>query len=119
MKEKQFLMVDENQSIIVVDAEILRKLDNKRGDMSRSQYLGFLIDGMLKPGKANADGYLPKSEFNEFAQGMKELMRNFLEFFLSYGLELGRQPQDQTFTELSQKLEALSSTKSKSPASSR
>jgi len=40
---------------------------------------------------------------------MKELLRNFLEFFLSYGLELGKQPQDKTFKELSHKLQALGS----------
>jgi len=40
---------------------------------------------------------------------MKELLRNFLEFFLSYGLELGKEPQDKTFDELSQKLQSLDS----------
>ena len=36
-------------------------------------------------------------------------MRNFLEFFLSYGLELGKQPQDKSFEELSRKLQTLGS----------
>jgi hypothetical protein len=40
---------------------------------------------------------------------MKELLRNFLEFFISYGLEMGKEPQDKTFEELSQKLQALGS----------
>ncbi len=108
MKEKQFLMIDENQSILVVDAEVLRKLDDKRGGMSRSEYLNFLIEGMLKSNTVTGD-FVPKAEFHEFAQGMKDLLRNFLEFFLSYGLELGKQPEDRTFAELSQKLETLGS----------
>ncbi|MDP2932035.1 MAG: hypothetical protein Q8O05_06025 [Chloroflexota bacterium] len=108
MKEKQFLMIDENQSILVVDAEVLRKLDDKRGGMGRSEYLNFLIEGMLKSNAVTGD-FVPKAEFHEFAQGMKDLLRNFLEFFLSYGLELGKQPEDRTFAELSQKLETLGS----------
>jgi hypothetical protein len=40
---------------------------------------------------------------------MKELLRNFLEFFISYGLELGNQPKDKAFEELNQKLQALDS----------
>ncbi|GAH62159.1 unnamed protein product, partial [marine sediment metagenome] len=43
------------------------------------------------------------------------LLRNFLEFFISYGLELGKQPDDKEFEQLSQKLQALGiSVKSKS-----
>ena len=106
VKEKQFLMIDENQSILVVDAEVLKKLDDKRGGMNRSEYLNFLIEGMLKGNADNGD-FVPRAEFHEFAQGMKDLLRNFLEFFLSYGLELGKQPEDRTFAELSQKLETL------------
>ncbi len=48
-----------------------------------------------------------KEEFQEYTQGMRELLRNFLEFFLSYGLELGKQPQDKEFEELSRKLQSL------------
>ena len=56
---------------------------------------------------------MDKEEFRHFALGMKELLRNFLEFFLSYGLELGKQPQDKTFQELSQKLQALGNAENK------
>ena len=34
-------------------------------------------------------------------------MRNFLEFFISYGLELGKQPSDSEFEHLSHKLQSL------------
>ena len=58
--------------------------------------------------------YIGKEEFYEFAQGMKDLLRNFLEFFISYGLELGKQPENKASEELSQKLQALASSGNKS-----
>ncbi len=92
--------------MLIVDAEVVRKVDENRGDMDRSDFINFLIDSCLKEdsGKQN---YITKEEFNQFQQGTRELLRNFLEFFISYGLELGKQPKDKTFEELSQKLQAL------------
>ena len=92
--------------MLIVDTEVVRKVDENRGDMNRSDFINFLIDSCLKEdsGKQN---YITKEEFNQFQQGTRELLRNFLEFFVSYGLELGKQPTDTTFEELSQKLQAL------------
>lgn len=105
-----------DKRMLIIDAEIAKKIDENRGDMSYSEFLGFLIDGQLNAHTGN-NNYVDKEEFHNFAAGMKELLRNFLEFFLSYGLELGKQPQDKTFQELSQKLQALdsSSNKDKNP----
>ena len=94
--------------MLIVDAEVAQKIDENRGEMSRSEFLDFLIDSQLKEDAGNHN-YVDKEEFYHFAQGMKELLRNFLEFFISYGLELGKQPQDKSFEELSQKLETLDS----------
>jgi len=98
--------------MLIVDAEVVRKVDENRGDMNRSDFLNFLIDSCLKEdsGKKN---YITKEDFNQFQQGTRELLRNFLEFFISYGLELGKQPKDKTFEELSQKLQALGGSGSK------
>ena len=98
--------------MLIVDAEVVRKVDENRGDMNRSDFINFLIDSCLKEdsGKQN---YITKEEFNQFQQGTRELLRNFLEFFISYGLELGKQPKNKTFEELSQKLQALGGSSSK------
>ena len=98
--------------MLIVDADVVRKVDENRGDMSRSELLNFLIDSQLKEESGNQN-YVDKEEFRQFAQGMKELLHNFPEFFISYGLELGKQPEDKTFAELSQKLQALSSSGNK------
>lgn len=99
--------------MLIVDTSIATKIDENRGDMNRSEFLKFLIDNQLEDKADNHDhhshqDYLERKEFYQFARGMRELLRNFLEFFLSYGLELGKQPQDnKIFEELSQKLRAL------------
>ncbi|HUU64992.1 MAG TPA: hypothetical protein VMW37_02700 [Dehalococcoidales bacterium] len=100
--------------MLIVDAEVAKKIDENRGDMSCSEFLNFLIDGQFKEEEENHNNYVDKEEFRQFALGMKELLRNFLEFFLSYGLELGKQPHDKTFQELSQKLQSLGNSDSKS-----
>ena len=100
---------------LIVAEELARKINENRGDMSRSEFLKFLIDSQLKEeatGQNKAD-YVTKEEFYEFAQGMRELLRNSLEFFVSYGLEMSKQPKDKAFEELSEKLQALRSTDSK------
>ncbi len=98
--------------MLIVDAEIVRKVDENRGDMNRSDFINFLIDSCLKE-DSEKQSYITKEEFNQFQQGTRELLRNFLEFFISYGLELGKQPKDETFEELSQKLQALGSSGNK------
>ena len=101
-----------DKRMFIVDAEVLKKVDENRGDMNRSEFLNFLIDSQLKEETGNRN-YVDREEFHQFAQGMKELLRNFLEFFISYGLELGKQPQDKTLEELSQKLQTLGSSGNK------
>ena len=102
--------------MLIVDAEVARRVDENRGEMGYSEFINFLIDSQLKEetGSQNyVDNYVDREEFRQYAQGMRELLRNFLEFFLSYGLALGKQPQDKTFEELSQKLQALGSSGNK------
>jgi len=101
--------------MFIVDVEVARKVDENRGEMSRSEFINFLIDGQLKEDKEDIgkQSYVTKEEFYQSQQGMKELLRSFLEFFLSYGLEVGKQPTDKNFNELSQKLQALSSSSDK------
>jgi len=106
--------------MLIVNEEVVKKIDENRGDMDRSEFLNFLISSRLKEepvvGDSEAD-YITRDEFYEFAQGIKELLRNSLEFFISYGLEMGKEPKDEAFAELTKKLRALenSSKKAKSP----
>jgi hypothetical protein len=102
--------------MLIVDSDVIRKIDENRGDMSISDFISFLIDGQLKQDvNGRNNDHITKEEFRQFEQGIRELLRNFLEFFLSYGLELGKQPSDRELEKLSQKLRALgASAKAKS-----
>ena len=94
--------------MLIVDSDVIRKIDENRGDMSISDFISFLIDGQLKQDvNGRNNDHITKEEFHQFEQGIRELLRNFLEFFLSYGLELGKQPTDRELEKLSQKLRSL------------
>jgi hypothetical protein len=102
-----------DKRMLIVDEEILNKIDENRGDMSRAEFIQFLIDNQLgeeESATAIATQYVNREEFQEFTQGMKDLLKRFLDFFISYGLELGKEPTDGTFSELVQKLQTLSAT---------
>ena len=104
------------KKMLIVDSDVARKIDENRGDMSISHFINFLIDSQLKQDvTAGNGGHVTKEEFYQFEHGIRELLRNFLEFFLSYGLELGKQPADSELDKLNQKLQVLHvSAKSKS-----
>jgi hypothetical protein len=100
------------KKMLIVNAEVVRKIDENRGDMSRSDFINFLIDNRLEEdvGKQN---YVTREEFAQSQHGIKELLRSFLEFFITYGLEIGKQSRDKNFDELGQKLQALDSSSHK------
>jgi hypothetical protein len=94
--------------MLIVDAELARKIDENRGDMPISDFVNFLIDNQLKKTASGpSNNHITKEEFLQFEQGIRELLRNFLEFFLSYGLELGKQTSDKDLDKLSQKLQSI------------
>jgi hypothetical protein len=96
--------------MLIVDAELVKKVDDNRGDMDRSEFIDFLIESQLKEKEeGKKQGGVTREEFHQFQEGTKELLRNFLEFFISYGLELGKQPSDSEFEQLAQKLQSLGS----------
>ena len=96
--------------MLIVDAELVKKVDDNRGDMGQSEFINFLIESKLnEKEESKTHGGVTREEFHQFQEGTKELLRNFLEFFISYGLELGKQPGDNEFEQLAQKLQSLGS----------
>ena len=93
--------------MLIVDAELVKRIDDNRGDVGRSEFIDLLIDSQLK-GESKTQGGVTREEFQQFQEGSKELLRSFLEFFISYGLELGKQPGDHEFEQLTKKLQGLS-----------
>lgn len=103
-----------DKRMLIVDAEVVKRIDENRGDLSFTEFINLLIDKQLKENNNKRNG-VSREEFRQFQEGTKQLLRSFLEFFISYGLELGKQTGDEEFQQLSQRLQALgSSVKSKS-----
>ena len=97
--------------MLIVEDDLMRKIDENRGEMSRNEFISFIINNQLgeqPEGTSVSPQYVSREEYMEFTQGIKELLRHFLDFFLSYGLELGKEPKDTTFSELVHKLQSLS-----------
>jgi len=107
--------------MLVVDAGLVDKIDENRGELSRSEFIDLLIEGQLrdkgdgarKKTGAVEDDVVTREEFRQFQEGAKELLRSFLEFFINYGLELGRDPRDEEFEQLSRKLRTLARSSSR------
>jgi len=76
--------------MLIVPAGLAKKIDDNRGDMTQAEFIGFLIDTQLKE-EIKEQQYATKEELHSFKQDMRRLLKNFLDFFVSYGLELGKE----------------------------
>lgn len=92
--------------MLIVPVELIRKIDENRGDMSRAEFLEFLIDSPLKE-ESKGQQYITKDEFRSFELDIKKLLKSFVDFFISYGLELGKHPAKKESEELNNKLQGL------------
>ncbi len=92
--------------MLIVPAELVRKIDENRGDMSHGEFIDFLIDSQLKEGP-KGQRYATKEDIRSLELDLKKLIKSFVDFFVSYGLELGKRPTNNEFKELSDKLQGL------------
>ncbi len=92
--------------MLIVPEELVEKIDGNRGDMSQAEFIDFLISNQLK-GTAKEQKYVTKEEVQRLEQDLKQLLKSFLDFFFSYGLELGKQSPTTEFEELTSKLKGL------------
>jgi hypothetical protein len=96
--------------MLIIDAEVAKRVDENRGSMEQSDFINFLIESKLKGDtkpESSKQEFATKEDFVQFQQGIKELLRNFMEFFLSYGLELSEQPDDAAMKELNKQLKTF------------
>ena len=81
------------QRIMVLPAELVARVDQNRGDIDRADFINILLDSHL--GKTTGKEQEPQNfvtpeSLESFEEGMKELLRSFLDFFITYGLEIGK-----------------------------
>ncbi len=115
--------------MLIMPADIIKKIDENRGDLSQADFINFLIDNQLKTEVtekqaasreeiltlidsqlkeiAKKQNYATREEIQAFEQDIKVLLKSCLDFFVSYGLELGKHSPQEEFEELSNKLSEL------------
>jgi len=115
--------------MMILPADVIKKIDDNRGDLSQADFINFLVDTQLKGDTQEKQAigkeeivslieshikeelkkqrYVTREEIQAFEQDIKSLLKTFLDFFVSYGLELGKKSPKAEFEELSNKLEEL------------
>ena len=103
---KRTLLLDEDDLIMVVKEDIVKQIDDNRGEMNRTEFVNYLIQCQLKEQGGQKKG-VSKDEFQAFARQMTDTLHNFLKFFISYGLSMGKGQQDVDVQALNKQLENL------------
>ena len=93
--------------MLIVPVELVEKINNNRGDMSSGDFIDFLIDSQLKKEEIKEPLYATKEEVSFLEQDLKKLLRSFLDFFVNYELELGKESPETEFEDLAGKLQGL------------
>ena len=119
--------------MLIVPADLVGKIDANRGDLSQAEFIGFLIDRLLSEKIDEQKGinreevesiradlkkllareeeakkkYATKEEFQAFLQDNKKLLKSFLDFFIGYGLEMGKKSPNGELSEITSKLQGL------------
>ena len=99
-----------DKRILIVPAELVKKIDENRGDTTQAEFLEFLIDSQLKEKVKEPTGekqYVTKEDFDSFQEDIKKLLKTSLDFSVSYGLEIGKESPKTEFEELTAKLHEL------------
>jgi hypothetical protein len=110
-------------------ADLVKKIDDNRGDMSQAEFIEFLIDshfapeekgnnkamqaemdalrGELKDLMQREKKMATKDELAAFHEDTKKLLKSFVDFFVGYGLELGEKSSGLDLRDLTSKLKTL------------
>ena len=94
-----------DKRIMVLPAELVVGADENRGDVSRAEFINPLLDSQLGNGEQEQHPqFVTWESLAELEGGMKELLRSFLDFFITYGLEIGKDSGETGLEALSERL---------------
>jgi hypothetical protein len=103
---KRTLLLDEDDLIMVVKEDVVKQIDEHRGEMNRTEFVNYLLQCQLKEQKSQKKG-VSKEEFQVFTRQMTDTMHNFLQFFVSYGMSMGKTQPNEDVQLLNKQLESL------------
>ena len=97
-----------DRRIMVLPAELVDKVDENRGDLSRAEFIDLLLEGHLgNDNEEQMHEFVTRESLADFERGIKELLRNFMEFFVTYSLEIGKKSGDSTLESLTESLKEV------------
>lgn len=75
---------------VLISQELLRKIDQNRGGLSREEFVGLCLDAFLarRRVRITEETYVTREEFEEFQRDIRGLQRSFIDFLITYLLEL-------------------------------
>jgi hypothetical protein len=103
---RRTILLDEDDLIMVVKEDVVKQIDEYRGEMNRTEFVNYLIQCQLKE-QLNQKKSVSKEEFQQFTRQMTDLLHNFLQFFVSYGMAMGKSQDDDDIQALNRQLESL------------
>jgi hypothetical protein len=103
---RRTLLLDENDLIMVVKEDVVKQIDKNRGELNRTEFVNYLIQCQLQE-QDNQEQYVKREEMEDFMRQIMELLHNFLQFFVSYGMSLGKSQQNEDLENLNQQLESF------------
>jgi hypothetical protein len=103
---RRTLLLDENDLIMVVKEDVVKQIDKNRGELNRTEFVNYLIQCQLEEQSAQ-EKYVKKEELEVFMRQIMELLHNFLQFFISYGMSLGKPHQNEDLQNLNEQLESF------------
>ena len=115
--------------MLIVPEELVRKIDENRGDLSQGEFVTFLIENSFREQAKTSAGVSSeelkslkeevkkllekveskanKEDFKGFQQETKKLLKSFVDFFIGYGLELNKKTGDTGLDELSKMIDSI------------
>ena len=117
-----------DKRMLILPAELVKKIDDNRGDMSQADFLDYLIESHFKSdvrsnGVAREEmdalkkeltalmnrekKLATKDELEAFHEDTKKLLKSFVDFFVGYGLELGDKSPSIDLRDITGKLKDL------------
>ena len=97
-----------DKRMMVLPAEVVLRVDENRGDVSRAEFINLLLDNHLGNGdQEEQPQFVTWESLAELESGMKELLRSFLEFFITYGLEIGKDSGETDLESLTERLKEV------------
>jgi hypothetical protein len=103
---RRTLLLNEDDLIMVVKEDIVKQIDEHRGEMNRTEFVNYLIQCQLKE-RLEQKNSVSREEFRFFTRQMMDLLHNFLQFFVSYGMTMGKNPHDADVQALNKQLESF------------